>query len=122
MYLSNRNMLRAIIKNCGDSLPWALRTYFLFAALLILGYMVLEPEKAKAMVTALGWNLLNLRDTYTQRILIQSTRKVKDSEILQSMYPNLPRYQSKDHGRLRRFLNILFESRRRQTTHRGHLT
>jgi hypothetical protein len=113
MYLSNRNMLRAIIKNCGDSLLWALRTYLLFAALLILGYTVLEPEKAKAMLRALGWNLLNLKDTCAQRVLIQSTRKVKESEIIQSMYPNLPRYESNDYGGLRRFLNILFESRRR---------
>lgn len=112
MYLSNRNLLRALMKNCGSSLRWALTTYFLFAALLILGFLILEPAKARAIIRAINWNLLNFRDTYVQRLLIQSTRKAKEDEILQSMYPNFPRYQSMEYSGLRRILNILFEYNR----------
>jgi len=108
-YLSNRNLLRAIIKNCGYSLNWALRTYLLFATLLTLGFFIGEPTKARAMAQALGWNLLNLKNTYAHRLLIQSTRQASENEIIRKMYPNLPRFQPKEHGDVRRILNIIFD-------------
>jgi hypothetical protein len=64
--------------------------------------------KAVAIVKAIFWNLLNLRDTYSRRISIQLFRKVNDDEILPRMYPKLPRYQQAEDQRLRRILDALF--------------
>jgi GT2 family glycosyltransferase len=109
LYLSHRNLLRTILKNCGSSLGWALRDYLLFSLFVGVGFSVLESRKAVAIIRAILWNLFNFRDTYSLRLAIQTRRKVNETELLVSMYPTIRRYQPAEHITLRRILNILFE-------------
>jgi hypothetical protein len=109
LYYCHRNLLRAIIKNCGSSLVWALRNYFLFTFLMISGFFIYEPRKAIGVLTGIGWNIRNLRTTYVSRLAVQSRRKVSEREILLHMYPNLTRERYAEHSSLRRILDILFE-------------
>jgi GT2 family glycosyltransferase len=109
LYLSHRNLLRAILKNCRRSLSWALRNYFLFSFLIAAGYCIFEPRKAVAIARAILWNLFNLRDTYARRLAIQMRTATNEAEILDRMYPKFSRYQPAEHIELRRILNILFE-------------
>jgi hypothetical protein len=109
LYYCHRNLLRAILKNCGPSLRWALRNYLLFTLMMAAGFSILEPKKAVAAVKAVLWNLANLKDTWIWRLRIQANRSVGEAEVLKSMYPNIRRYQPAERPRLRRILNILFE-------------
>jgi hypothetical protein len=108
-YYCHRNLLRAILKNCGRSLRWALRNYFLFTLVMAAGFSILEPRKAVAVARAVLWNLLKLKDTWTWRLRIQASRIASEAEVLKSMYLNLRRYQPAERPQLRRILNILFE-------------
>lgn len=112
LYLAHRNLLRAIIKNCGSSIMWALRNYFLFTLLITLGFAIFEPRKAVAVVKAILWNLLNLKDTHARRLKVQATRTVPDDHILPVMFPRLNRYQPVEHSCSRRLLDTLFERSR----------
>jgi len=112
LYLSHRNLLRAIIKNCGSSSGWALRNYFLFTFMLILGFAVFEPRKAVAVVKAVLWNVIHLKDTLSLRVIVQGTRTVPDEDILPLMFPSVNRYQPVEHSRLRHLLDTLFERSR----------
>ena len=109
LFYCHRNLFRAILKNCGSTIWWALRNYLLFSLLMVVGFSVFAPKKAAAVAKALLWNLLNLKDTYSHRLVIQSIRKKSDAEILVSMYPKTCRYQPDDYPRSRRILNTLFE-------------
>jgi GT2 family glycosyltransferase len=108
LYYSHRNLLRAIVKNCGSSLGWALRNYLLYSLLLTAGFSIIDPGKALAIMKAISWNLFNLRDTYSQRTSIQHLRKINDDTILPIMYPRLPRYQPAEYRQARRILEDLF--------------
>ncbi len=109
LYLSHRNVLRAILKNCGSSLGWALRNYFLYTLLLTLGFVPFESRKTVALLNGVLWNLRNFRSTFAARLRVQGTRSVREVEILQEMFPDLRRYQPKEHTQLRKLLDILFE-------------
>ncbi len=109
LYLSHRNVLRAILKNCGSSLGWALRNYFLYTFLLTLGFAPFEPRKTAALLRGVLWNLRNFRSTFASRMKVQGTRSVREVEILQEMFPKVKRYQPEEHTRLRKLLDILFE-------------
>jgi hypothetical protein len=109
LYYCQKNLLRAILKNCGSSLRWALRNYLLLSLISAAGISVLEPMKAIAVVRAILWNLLNLRDTYFHRLRVQTSRTASESEILTRMYPMLPRYQPAGHTEFRHILNTVFE-------------
>jgi hypothetical protein len=109
LYLCHRNLLRAILKNCGSSLGWALRNYFLFSLIDAVGFSILEPKKAIAIAKAIFWNLLNLRDTYSRRSAIRTNRKANEKVVLTSMYPKVRRYQPAEHTTLRRILDTFFE-------------
>jgi GT2 family glycosyltransferase len=109
LYYCHRNLLRTIIKNCGSSLGWALRNYFLFSFLMIAGFLIYEPRKAVIVLRAIAWNVRNLRTAYACRLRVQSRRKVSEQEILRRMYPVLTRKQPAEHASLRRILNLLFE-------------
>lgn len=109
LYYCHRNLLRAIVKNCGSSLGWALRNYLLFSFLMVSGFLIYEPTKGVKVIHALVWNLRNLTTAYASRLRIQSRRKVPEREILVTMYPNLPRMQLTEHPALRRILNLLFD-------------
>lgn len=109
LYLCHRNLLRAILKNCGSSLGWALSNYLLFSFIAGAGFSVLEPRKAVAIAKAIVWNLFILRDTYSLRLEIQASRKRSEAEVLLRMYPKMPRCQPPEYPLLRRILNTLFE-------------
>ncbi len=119
LYYCHRNLLRAILKNCGSSLGWALRNYLLFTTMMAVGFSILEPGKATAVAKAVLWNLANLKDTCVQRSRIQSRRNTSEGEILDKMYPNLRRYQPSERPKLRRILNILFEYSQQQYLCKG---
>jgi len=86
LYYSHRNLLRAILKNCGSSLSWALRNYFLFSLIIATGFGIFEPKKTIAIMKATIWNLFNFKDSYTQRLKIQARRVEDEAEILDKMY------------------------------------
>lgn len=109
LYLCHRNLLRAILKNCGSSLGWALSNYFLYSFIAAAGLSILEPRKAAAIARAIVWNLLILRNTYSLRLNIQASRKSSEGEVLLRMYPKIRRCQPPDHPLLRRILGTLFE-------------
>ena len=109
LYLCHRNLLRAILKNCGSSLGWALSNYFLYSFIAAAGLSILEPRKAVAIARAIVWNLLILRNTYSLRLKIQASRKSSEGEVLLRMYPKIRRCQPPEHPLLRRILNTLFE-------------
>jgi len=109
LYYCHRHLLRSILKNCGSSLGWALRNYFLFSLIIILGFCIYEPVKAFAALRSIAWNLVNFRDTYVERLRIQASRVENEAGILAKMYPRLGRYQPAEHIRLRNILNIIFE-------------
>jgi GT2 family glycosyltransferase len=109
LYYCHRNLLRAIVKNCGSSLGWALRNYFLFSLLIMSGFFIYEPNKAIVILRAIAWNIRNLRTAYASRLRVQSRRKVSEQEILRRMYPALRRKQAAEYASLRRILNVLFE-------------
>ncbi|MEM2882813.1 MAG: glycosyltransferase family 2 protein [Candidatus Bathyarchaeia archaeon] len=119
LYYCHRNLLRAILKNCGRSLAWALRNCLLFSLLMIAGFAILEPKKALAALRALLWNLANFRDTWAWRLRIQAGRRVGEWEILRLMYPGLRRYRPPERAGLRRVLDILFEHSQLATLNPG---
>jgi hypothetical protein len=110
-YCCQKNLLQAILKNCGSSLRRGLRNHFLMSFILALGYCSISPEpmKAVAVVRAILWNLLNFRDTYRCRPTIQTSRTANEREILTKMYPALRRYESPEYAKFKRILNTLFE-------------
>ena len=118
LYFCHRNLLRAIIKNCGASLVWALRSYFLFTSMLVIGYCALDPRKVVALLRALMWNLLTLTDAYACRLIIQRTATVNETQILALMYPAFRRFQPEEWHSLRRILDTVFE--RKQKLQLGH--
>ena len=77
----------------------------LYSLILIAGFSFFARRKA---VKAIFWNLLNLRDTYSRRIIIQRFRRVDDDEILTRMYPKLSRHQPAEDQWVRRVLDTLF--------------
>lgn len=118
LYYCHRNLLRAILKNCGPSLGWALRNYLLFTLMMAAGFSILEPRKATAVAKAILWNLANLKDTCIWRSRIQAGRNTSEAKTLDKMYPSLRRYQPAERPRLRRILNILFEYAQRHRLHK----
>jgi len=109
LYYSHRNLLRAILKNCGSSLGWALSNYLLYCLIIGFGYSILQPFMAFALLKAVWWNILNFKDSWAERVKVQSSRRTPESEILEKMYPKLERYEPPEHVTGRRILNILFQ-------------
>jgi GT2 family glycosyltransferase len=108
LYYCHRNYLCSILENCGSSVRWALRNYFLFTFFLLLGFAIFEPRKAVAVLKGLAWNFRHLRRTYAERKRVQGRRRVSDQALLKVMYPRLRRHQVDGHARLRRIIDTLF--------------
>jgi GT2 family glycosyltransferase len=109
LYYCNRNFLRAIIKNCGSSLSWALRNYLLYTILITLAFLIYEPRKSVLLMKGIVWNLRNLRSTCAARRVIQNRRRVSEQEILRRMYPGVTPKQTGKDVALTRIMNTLFE-------------
>jgi len=110
LYLCHRNFFAAILKNCGTTLGWAIRSYFLYSLILAFGFSIHEPVVTVRIVKAILWNLSNLKETYRRRLIIQQRRCIKDNQILDKLFPRITRYQPRQHATQRRILNIIFES------------
>jgi len=108
LYYCSRNFLRAIIKNCGLSLPWALRNYLLYTTLCTSGFLIYGPRKSILLMKGIVWNIRNFNSSYAARRSVQSRRKVGDHEILRRMYPGLSQKQTPDHVSLARIIDVLF--------------
>jgi len=109
LYYCNRNFLRAIIKNCGSSLSWAVRNYVLYTLMLTSGFLLYDPRKSILLLKGILWNVRNLGNTVAARRVVQNGRLVSEQEILRRMYPCLSQKQSAKHARLNRIMNIVFE-------------
>lgn len=83
LYLSKRNMMRTLIKNCGTSLLLSMLSRFLAMGVaetiffLISGHVRFSLASIKAIV----WNIKNIPDTYLARKEVQKLRRVPDSDI-----------------------------------------
>jgi GT2 family glycosyltransferase len=113
LYYCNRNFLRAIIKNCGASLSWALRSYLLYTFLIASVFLILEPIKSFMLIKGVVWNLRNLRSSYAARQMVQSRRKVGEAEILRRMYREIMRKRTSKHITLTRIMDTLFDLSKR---------
>ena len=90
VYLTHRNYLRAMLCNySGSTLVWALAAYAMWTGVKLTGALSIERSLrlAGSIVRALGWNAVVLRDTRAARRAIQSSRRVRDREILRVMGP-----------------------------------
>jgi len=104
-YLSRRNLLRMLLKNCGRAtLWWALRNYLIRSSLMFTAYLAMRDRKSFAVIKAVLWNIVSFKDTYSKRLAIQSGRKVSDPEILRAMYPDFEIHPLR-HEKLWRILN-----------------
>jgi len=104
-YLLRRNLLRMLLKNCGEeTVWWALRNY----AIRSLDDLARRDEHSLAVVKAIIWNTVHFRDTYSKRLSIQSRRKVSEEEILMTMFPSYPAQLFHRHQKLRRILGLMF--------------
>jgi GT2 family glycosyltransferase len=109
LYYCHRNFLRSIIKNCGSSLIWALRNYFLFTFLVALGSLVYEPKKSIVLMKGSVWNICKFKSSYAARQAVQGRRRVGEGPILRRMYPGLRQDQTPDHVGLARVVDILLD-------------
>lgn len=88
VYLTNRNFLRAMLRNYSAStLVVALPCYALWTAAKIAGGFAVErsPRLVAAVVRSVVWNAELLGDSLRERREIQATRVVNDREIRRRM-------------------------------------
>jgi GT2 family glycosyltransferase len=88
-FLSVRNTLRMIIKNAGIRLLIVMTGRFLVIKSLQIFYFIVkrEHDMAMAILKALYWNLVNLRDTLIERRRVQKLRKTHDKYIHTKLTP-----------------------------------
>jgi len=116
MYLLRRNLLRMLMKNCGGrTFWWALRNYLILTYIMFSGYLMMRDQKTLAIMRALLWNLANFRDTYAERLAIQSKRRISEEVILRDMFPNFT-YHPLRHKKLRRTLDIILAKQKNLAT------
>jgi len=83
-FYSEKNSLRILLKNYSlSTLIFILPLYFIFFISEALFYIfILRADMLRAVLEALIWNLNNLKDTLSQRRIIQSKRKINDRQLL----------------------------------------
>ena len=89
IFLREKNTIRTLIKNYETSsiikvIPFYL-ALLLFEA--IFWSCILKPNITKNLLKAISWNIKYLPDTFKQRVIIQSLRKISDKEIAPLMVP-----------------------------------
>ena len=87
-YEAEKNTLRTLIKNYGLlmlTITMPVNMAFLVCEAV---YFLLKgkPKLAVAGAKAVVWNIRNLKDTLRARKIVQSSRKVKDKDIVKEMY------------------------------------
>lgn len=82
-YFSRRNRLRAVAKNAsGTRLAGSLPQFLVLALAEMLGFIVLrQPREILYLFRAMGWNLLTLPETLSERARVQRVRKVTDRKL-----------------------------------------
>ena len=120
-YFCHRNLLRTIVKNCGETLEWALFNYLLYSLIMISLGSFITSRRAIPGKVLLGaiWNLRNFKDTYKQRLTIQAKRHLPDTEIIGAMFPNISRYQPVRDSFFTHVLNTIFESSQKRDYERS---
>ena len=115
-YFCHRNLLRTIVKNCGETLKWALFNYLVYSLVMVSSGSFIASRRSTPGKVLLGslWNLRNFKDTYRQRLAIQANRRLRDNEIVTTMFPNFPRYQPVANW-TGRVLNLIFEGSQRRS-------
>jgi hypothetical protein len=103
--------LRAILKNCGPCLDWALFDNLLFLTMLAALALPNAPRQSVAIVKAILWNLIHFRDTFQRRLKIQESRREGDERILAAMYPSYSRVNEKSLSFLYRVEHAIQRSR-----------
>jgi GT2 family glycosyltransferase len=86
-YLGERNTLRTLLKNYkGQTLISVLPAYFsLLLAEVSFFAIKKEVHLVKSDITAVFWNLRNLRDTLILRSIVQRLRRVEDGDVKKMM-------------------------------------
>ena len=87
-YLSERNTLRAILKNYSTfTLIKILPQYFaLLIAEMGFMFMIRSPPLVLSGIKAIVWNLINFRDTWSWHEKNQNFRVISDKDIQKSMH------------------------------------
>lgn len=87
VFLREKNTLRTLIKNYDTSN--VIKTVPFYVALLLFESIfwscILKPDTSKNILKAIFWNIKFLPDTFQQRVIIQSLRKIKDNKIVAKM-------------------------------------
>jgi len=99
IFLREKNTIRTLIKNYETSsiikvIPFYM-ALLLFEA--IFWSCILKPNITKNLLKAISWNIKYLPDTFKQRVIVQSLRKISDKEIAAIMvsgYCKLSIFQS----------------------------
>jgi GT2 family glycosyltransferase len=92
-YLAERNTLATLLKNYSAlRLLWTMPIVLLLALAKILGFAATRRfGDAMAVLSAYGWNVLQLPRTLRRRRQIQRRRQVSDSDLVRLFAPGLPR-------------------------------
>lgn len=83
-YFIRRNRLRTMTKNASAiRLLWLIPQYVLLAFLEMLVFILLrQPGEIINLARALGWNLIRLPQTLSERALVQRKREVPDRRLI----------------------------------------
>ncbi|MFP5353325.1 MAG: glycosyltransferase [Actinomycetota bacterium] len=94
-YFIRRNRLRTIAKNAsGVRLLALVPLYILLALAEMVGFIVLrQPREIGNLARGLGWNLLTLPQTITERARVQRLRKVPDRKLRRLMVRQTTRFR-----------------------------
>jgi len=87
VFLRERNTIRTLIKNY-DAANLLKIVPFYVGLLLFESFfwsLILKPNTSKNILKAIFWNITGFPDTFKQRLIVQSFRKVKDPEITRKM-------------------------------------
>lgn len=86
-YYIRRNRLRTVLKNVSTLRAIVLLPVFILLAFAeMLAFIVLrQPREILNLLRALGWNLVRLPETITQRMRVQLNRKVLDRKLRRLM-------------------------------------
>jgi hypothetical protein len=87
-YYSERNNIRTLLKNYQSlTLFFIFPFYFLINLLEMLFFLLTFKFKAVYLyLKAYAWNLVNLKDTFRERITIQKSRVISDRHLMKNMY------------------------------------
>ena len=82
-YFIRRNRLRTVFKNASSWRLLALVPQFILLTLAeMLGFIVLrQPREIINLARALGWNFLNLPQTFAERRRVQKSRRISDLKL-----------------------------------------